>query len=400
MGLGQSPVHGSQGRPSPSTGVDSADPHASTPSIDPILELLEAQSKRDLPAHSLFSRPGDAFDSQSVRVSLRFRRPPKAAMLADMQRVGVVFDRNELGGIPVLGTVARARVSWQVLAELSARPELVRIEALWLDSIEQPLEVTTELIGVPSARRRPLIEADGARTTIALIDTGIDVLHPFFFHADGGYYRWIDTDQNGVFDPGVDAVDLDDNGLVAHNETLRVLDATAIVDFSTREFENDDGLFQPSRDWLYADMNDDRRRNVGVEAGFNEETPAYGEAIFVGDDVDGDGKLERDEKLVRLKTSKIPIYVSDGETYVRGDNLIEAGEKAVAEAFHGSGSASVLVGGQPGFHTRVGVAPAADLLVYGLGTVLVDQTTVPLEYLERAVDDGADVVLDEWSNAV
>jgi subtilisin family serine protease len=313
--------------------------------------------------------------------------------------MGVGVERDVAGGPRLLGTVARAEVTWDALARLSEQPDIARIEALWLPSIEQPLEVTTELVGVPSARRRPLLPSDGARTTIAVIDTGIDVLHPFFFHADGGYYRWIDTDRNGVFDPGVDAVDLDDDGVAARNEILRVLDATTVVDFGAREFENDDGILQPSIDWLYADMNGDRRRNVGVEAGFNEETPAYGEAIFVVDDVDGDGSLSADERLVRLETSKIRKYVSGAKTYQRGDNLIAAGEEAVDDALHGSGSAGVLVGGQPGFHTRVGVAPAADLLVYGLGSVLVDETSVPLEYLEMAVDDGADVVLHEWTNA-
>ncbi|QDG53276.1 hypothetical protein FIV42_21770 [Persicimonas caeni] len=368
------------------------------PNIDPMLALLERVSRRDVSEHSLFASR-TSFDEQGVAVSLRFASPPSQAELDRLERLGVQIQRNPKGGACRLATICRAWSPWRALRALSGEQNIRRVEALWQPMLQSPLEVTSELVGARYAHFSPQFQADGASTTIALIDTGVDVLHPAFFRADGGLYAWIDTNQNGAFDPGVDAVDLDGDGEASFNEKLRVLDATTVVDFSASEFENDDGVLQPARDWLYADMNGDRVRNVGFDAGFNEETPAYGEAIFVADDANRDGVLSPDEKLVRLASSKIAKLVTEDGVYLRGQNLIEAGSARASTFFHGSGSAGILVGGQLGYHDRVGVAPRADLHVYGLGATLVDDSALPLAYLEAAVEDGADVILHEWTNA-
>ncbi len=379
-----------------------ADRRAAT-AVDPTLDLLHAVSGRKLARSSVFARgvhvPTPGFDRHGAQASLRFVGQPTPERLAEIEHLGVRFTRTASGAVRHLGGVYEAWITWAALEPLRHQPDIVRVEAAWQPGIQAPLEVTGEIIGAAQARTHPDFGADGRGTTIALIDTGVDVLHPFFFRADGGLYAWIDVNGDGVFDPGLDAVDLDGNGRAGHNEVLRVLDATDVVDFADRQLDNDDGVLQAQRDWLYADMNGDHVRNVGVEAGFNESTPAYGEAVFVVDDANRDGKLEPGEKLVRLKTSKIAKYVTADATYVRGENLIDAATGGADAALHGSGSAGILVGGQPGYHTRVGIAPGADLMVYGVGERLLDQNSLPLDDLQQAVDDGATVVLHEWTNA-
>ncbi|MFW6057330.1 MAG: S8 family serine peptidase [Persicimonas sp.] len=332
-------------------------------------------------------------------MSLRFEASPSPQRLAELGRMGVDFERDADGGVLHLADVFAARVHFDLLERLGQQDDIRRVEATWQPGRLSPLEVTGELVGAPAARRRLAYAGQGADSRLALIDTGIDVLHPAFFYADGGFFPWLDVNQNGVFDPGVDAVDLDRDGQPDHNETLRVLDATTVLSFSEGNFENQDGVLQVDRDWLYADMNGDRQRNVGLDAGFNETTPAYGEALFVVDDADGDGVLGPDERLVRLSTSKIRAYTSGGRTFQRGEDLIEAGGEGVEGAFHGTAAAGVLAGGQSPYHTRVGLAPQAELLVYGLGSELMETTELPLAYLSEAVEAGADVVLHEWTNA-
>src|SRR5690606_11701305 len=131
-----------------------------------------------------------------------------------------------------------------------------------------------------------------------------------------------------------DAVDLNDNGVVDRNEILRVLDGAFIKDFDDAAIQNLDGILQTRADWLYADLNRDRERNVGRSAGFDEQTPAYGEPIFVVDDVNGNGRLDPGEKLVRLKTSKIRKFVDSDTSYQRGLNLIDAIEAPSLEFAH------------------------------------------------------------------
>ncbi len=369
--------------------------------VDPTVHLLQKICSRQLPERSIFA-PVSTSCADGVGVSLRFSTSPSPQRLAEIGRIGVQFERDAGGDVRHLGDIYPARATFEGIDRLAQQDDIRRVEAMWQPGRLSPLEVTGELIGAPAARRRLAYAgqgADGAGSRIALIDTGIDVLHPALFYADGGFFPWLDVNQNGAFDPGVDAVDLDRDGQPDHNEIIRVLDATTVLSFSEGSFENQDGVLQADHDWLYADMNGDRERNAGWDAGFNESTPAYGEALFVVDDADGDGVLGPNERLVRLSTSKIRSYTSGGRTFERGEDLIEAGGHGVDGAFHGTAAAGVLAGGQSPYHRRVGVAPQAELLVYGLGSDLMETTDLPLAYLSEAVEAGADVVVHEWTNA-
>ena len=63
------------------------------------------------------------------------------------------------------------------------------------------------------------------------LDTGVDVTHPVFFRPDGGSFDWIDVDSDGLFSPGVDAVDLDNDGSHTSSEVLSLLDERPHVHF-------------------------------------------------------------------------------------------------------------------------------------------------------------------------
>ncbi|MFU8806384.1 MAG: S8 family serine peptidase, partial [Bradymonadaceae bacterium] len=332
---------------------------------------------------------------------LRFTRVLELHELIELQAAGVRFPGETSKTVPRMGTIYRAWLPWHALEVLETHPLLVRAEATWKPRPLPPLEVTSAIVGAAEIRRLPNLDLDGKGVVIGSIDSGIDVFHPAFFHADGEHYDWIDVNGNGRFEPGVDAVDLNRNGQADRNETLRVLDATVVTSFDGPEIENADGILQVNRDWLYADMNHDGRRNAGRQAGFFEDDPAYGEPIFVVDDVNGNGQLDVGEKLIRLKTSKIRKYYEGDRVFERGVDLIEAVESEhFRGAYHGTGVAGILVGGQPGHHDRVGLAPGAELIVYGYGLYMDWEATIHTHYLERAVDDGVDILLHEWTNPV
>ena len=173
----------------------------------------------------------------------------------------------------------------------------------------------------------------GDGTTIALIDDGIDVFHPIYWNPDGASFDWIDIDQNGGLTPGLDVVDLDSDGQQDNNELLRYIDS------------DKDGSFTLDVDWLYADLNLNGVRDFGVDSGFTESDPSYGEPLFWFSDTDSDGIVDLDEQLIRLGESKIRAYSSGSENeYLRGVDLIES-PRVLG---HGNGMASILVGGVEG----------------------------------------------------
>ena len=390
-------AHAQARAPSPSapgTDIGGSDeqPPAKATTIDPTLRILERAASRGA-ADGLLAARG-TFDVDRVMVSIRFREAVGPDVIEALRVRGADVLGDTLGDHGLL----RVSLPWSSLETVARLPGVRRIEALWQPRIDSPLEQTNQLIDATAARLHPPATVEGAGVRVGLIDTGIDVLHPALFRADAGYFSWLDVDGDGAFTPGTDAVDLDDDGIADRNETLDVLDATVIVDFEDGDVRNADGVFDTRRDWVYADMNGDGTRNAGTNAGFSEQTPGYGEATFVADDADRNGRLDPGEKLVRLGTSKIARYSTRDADYRRGEDLIAAAAES-ADAFHGTGVGGILVGGQQPFHDRVGVAPAADLYVYGLSATLQRDNRLPTDYLEAAVDDQVHVLLHEWTNS-
>ncbi|HEX7665945.1 MAG TPA: S8 family serine peptidase, partial [Polyangiaceae bacterium] len=166
--------------------------------------------------------------------------------------------------------------------------------------------------------------------------------------------------------------------------------------------------FDPGLDWVYLDTNGNGTRDYGVDAGFDETTPAYGEPLFTPDDVNRNGKVDVGERFVRLGTSKFkmirvsltyPKKVSG--TYTRGTDLIKTPTDITGgalygfdDAYHATGVSTILAGDLPLVGRRwVGIAPDADLLtsfdVESTGTGL------PVQGVAWLLQQKPDVMLHE-----
>lgn len=402
-GLSMASAPGFAGPPvtGPGCGPDASCPSIpSSGKVDPKFEFLRHTLQTMGPDAAVFGPEGlpDDADLTGVGATLRFRRLLSVAEVNALSEAGVRFTRDE-GKLVRVGTIYSAFVRFEALDRLASHPELLRVEAAWRPVTPPPLEVTSELVGAAQARMLPDLGVDGSDVVIGDLDGGVDPLHPHLFKPDGGYYDWVD-DGDGEFRAGQDGVDLDGDGEVGNDEFLRVLDAT-IVD--RQGLKNDDGVFQTDVDWVYVDVNNDGERNVGADQGFTEDDPAYGEPLFVADDVDGDGTLEPGEKLVRLGTSKIRKYVLADRTYVRGEDLIEGAlDEAAQYAGHGTSVSSILVGGAARYQQRVGLAPAAEIVMfsssYSGSQGQWPEDSPQLGDIRTALDDGVNVLLHEWTD--
>ena len=74
-------------------------------------------------------------------------------------------------------------------------------------------------------------------------------LHPGFFKPDGGTYHWIDSNNSGKFESGVDAVDINGNGQPDVDEILRFFDAAFSDPLGL--MNRTDGVYDADIDWLY-----------------------------------------------------------------------------------------------------------------------------------------------------
>ncbi|MBU1432349.1 S8 family serine peptidase [Myxococcota bacterium] len=331
--------------------------------------------------------------------SLRFQRPLSVAEIAALEGITVTG--------PPVGAVYPATIAWSALDDLRRHPLLLRVEPSWRPIELPPLEVTAAEAGATAVRLNRITGVDGQGVIVATLDSGVDILHPHFFNADAGIYPWIDVDQDGVLTPNRDGVDLDGDGEVGEDERLRVLDGTYVNLYDpAQEIFNEDGRLQPRADWLYVDVNQSGVREAGRETGFSEQDPAYGEPLFVADDVNQDGQITPEERLARLGGSKVLRISYGGRTYYRGGfaglPLIRAVEDSEhAQSMHGTGVASILLGGQAPYHDRVGLAPGARLITFtntAMDAYMGYRTAI--SFLASALEGGATLMLHEWTDPV
>jgi MYXO-CTERM domain-containing protein len=155
-------------------------------------------------------------------------------------------------------------------------------------------------------------------------------------------------------------------------------------------FGSDDPALAPGMDWLYADGNHNGVRDHGPAAGYDDNAPSFGEMWFAVDDVNGNGRLDLDERIVGLGSSKVRAVNFEEHVYRRGVDLIHY--PVGPEAAHGTGSSSVWVGGHRGLSTKTGIAPDADLIM-----AVHDQFLGEAEATDFCVNEGARVVLHEYA---
>lgn len=361
-------------------------------------------------------------DAWGFSGTLRFARELSAEEIGEVEHMGTTFNRRSHDGpawdVDHVGTIYPARIGFEALDSLSQYHLLVQVESEYVLKPISPLNITVPQTGAPEFSDSLEMESEvrpGEGIKIADIDSGIDVFHPAFFHADGGYYAWIDVDGNGELTLGTDAVDLDGNGSASTDETLKFHDVAMVnmYDFNglvvgdLEEVLKPDGIYQYDIDWLYADSNGSGERDFGPEGGYDDSAPAMGEPVFLIDDVDGSGTLDVNEKLVRLGSSKIKKALVLEEEYVYGENLSQltsdvfpVSHSGVPTSMHGTGVAGILAANTPGLNRFVGLTPYADLYMIdsskdssGIGGI---DGTVPK--LVWAKQQKVDIVLFEFSS--
>jgi len=352
-----------------------------------------------------FSRgaPGKA----TVLIELQI--PANPDVLSRIQRAGALLAAPE-GKILAYDRFVPADVTPTSLAALAKIPEVKRV-TLASARGPLPLDQSAKLMRLADARgsRPDLDELDGDGVLIADIDSLVDPFQPAFFKGDAGYYDWIDRDGDGVFTPGKDAIDLNQDGTGDASEIAELIETKQVDYYGKDTGARASDAFDPSTDFLYIDTNGNGARDFGAANGFDDTTPAFGEPLFVPDDVNRNGKLDVGERVVRLGTSKFrKIYVNldyppyeANHVFVRGTDLsatqVDYSHGALEgfpDAFHATGVNTILVGDVPLVGRRwVGIAPNADVDV----AWDVEQTGqgLPVKGLTWALEDQPDVGLFE-----
>lgn len=282
---------------------------------------------------------------------------------------------------------------------------------LALTNAVRPLHRSNEILGTDYARGSAsrTEQFTGQGMTVGDIDSPVEVFHPAFFRGDAGWFTWVDVDGDGKLTPNIDGVDLDASGSVESVEVLRVLRAVPFDIFTGGEADGvREAGFDPAEDWLYLDTNESGARDTArTSDDFDDETPAFGEPLFTPDDIDGDGLVEPNERLVRLGSSKFRTYgINHGESYDmvmrRGENLTNArtdytgGQFGYADTLHGSGVIGIMAADLPLIGRRnVGIAPDADYVVYSY------EGDSQASAVMWTLDEGANVLVHEyvyWAN--
>jgi len=371
--------------------VFSSSPSPSASKVDSTVRFLLAMHGRGLRssgAGSLDTVLGQMAERDAIEVTILFNRELTGAEVVSLEAEGVEFGRID-GRLAHVGRIYQAWVPVSMLVSLSRRASVEYIDSVWKPAEVPPLDLSVPEIGadlVWAMQDRLRRTVTGKGVLIANFDTGIDVFHPDFWRADGGTFRWLDSNWNGAFDAGVDHVDLDGDGAGDPNEVLRFLYAQGVDQFGNPI--SIPGLFETDIDWLYNDADNSGDREFGPANGFTEADPTFGERIFLVEDANGNRALDVPERLVALGSSKIrAVLGAGGVTYERGINLINAQADTNG---HGTSVSSILVGGTIGMRRFVGVAPDAELIVadrYNNGFVT---------YIPWARNRGADVMLYEF----
>lgn len=336
---------------------------------------------------------------RGVAASLRTRKALSKREIQQLEHKGIQFIRTRKGLLS-LGTIYPIQVMHpHALLTLAQNRLVVRVEDTPKMPPMQdihPLSMTSANIQATNVYKKTHKDKriTGKGITIGLIDSGINIFHPLFFKADGGYFVWIDVNKDGEITAGVDGVDLNTNGNIESNELLRCL-VSGTYNGYLRRIDARTGHCRAGVDWFYIDRNNNQKRDFGTQAGYKESDPAYGEPIFIIDDVNRNGHLDLHEKLIALKTSKVKATYILGVERQRGRDLILTSRE---NENHGTASASVLAGGILGKTLHTGIAPDAELVVASTrSTNPRDSASVHIvRALAWVIKEKVDVVLHEY----
>lgn len=333
--------------------------------------------------------------SETVRVVLVFAQTPTEQTLQNLEKQGVRFNRLPDGQIARIERLVGVELPWSLLPVLRRDARIEQIDAVESRHRVPSMDLSMPEIDWSDLRFMPQSGTDGLTgrgVLIADFDTSMDVTHPSLLKPDGGLFDWIDVNSNGTFELGLDAVDLNRDGMSQPTETLQLEEAYL---FSRSFGPQVDGFLDTDADWLYADANGNATRDAGVDAGFTDADPAFGEPLFVVEDSNGNGELDLGEQLVRLSSSKI-LAAMDGQNgsviHQRGKSLLSMSPDPYP---HGTSVSGILMGDIPG-RRYTGVAPEAELLSIQYDAPGIDLVSA----MSWAKSQGADVFLYEFGEWV
>ncbi len=355
----------------------------SAASISPMLFFFRNARTSDF-AQKALSVPN------SASVTVRFSASPHLDTIEKLENHGLRFKRSG-GDILHTGCLYLAMVDLDSLENLAVREDIIRIETTYNPSRTSSLDVSNPLVQASRVWNlsHDSFPIDGSGITVASVDTGIDVFHPAFFRYDGGSYAWIDVNNSGSFESGLDAVDLNGNGTAETGETLRFFNALFSDQYGI--MTNDSAVYEADIDWLYNDVNNNGERDFGPDKGYYETSPSYGELFLVTEDSNSNNRLDVGEHLTGLGTSKVvAAYDSDGKHYRGSDLILSRGD----QVNHGTSAFGILGGQFPG-RRFVGMAP-------GLEFISINRLEVEdiFEAVLWAIEDGATMIMYEFGSWV
>ncbi|MFC1537886.1 S8 family peptidase [Candidatus Latescibacterota bacterium] len=357
-------------------------------SISPSLFFLRNYDQRNALKKKLLS------DGNKASVTVRFESPPDFTEIRELENHGLEFRRDN-GTVIHTKRIYPATVNLDSLESLSKFESIIRIESTFKPSLSPSLDVSNPLVGASQSWNliHNSIPVDGTGIIIANVDTGIDIYHPAFFKADGGIYDWLDVNESGQFENEEDSVDLNGNGLPDPDELLRFYDAAIYDPYNYDIIENPANIYDADMDWLYNDHNNNGFRDYGPGSGFNENSPSFGELIFIISDDNGNNSLDTGEKITALGTSKIlAMYDKNGKHY-RGESLLTSTGDS---GNHGTSSFGIAGGQIPG-RRFTGIAPGAEFISINHNEILIENI---FDGILWARDNGADMIMYEFGSWV
>ncbi|MFC1540892.1 S8 family peptidase [Candidatus Latescibacterota bacterium] len=357
-------------------------------SISPSLFFLRNYDQRNALKKKLLS------DGNKASVTVRFDSSPDYTEFLELENHGLEFRRDN-GTIIHTKHIYPATVNLDSLESLSKFESIIRIESTFKPSLSPSLDVSNPLVGASQSWNlsHDSLPIDGTGIIIANVDTGIDIYHPAFFKADGGIYNWLDVNESGQYENGEDSVDLNGNGQPDPDEMLRFYDAAIYDAYNYDIIENPGNMYDADMDWLYNDHNNNGFREYGPGSGFSENSPSFGELIFIISDDNGNNSLDTGEKLTALGTSKIrAMYDKNGKHY-RGESLLTS---TGDPGNHGTSSFGIAGGQIPG-RRFTGIAPGVEFISINHNEIAKENI---LDGVLWARDNGADIIMYEFGSWV